>query len=183
MQGVAGVVERFTRKLRNRVEMMIARGVVRLVNDGGKLQVVQLGLLQGETRVLERFQSYGFTGHPHPGAEAVVLFRGGDRDHGLVVVVDDRRYRLKALAAGEVAMYDDLGKKIHFKRDGTFEAVAPKLVINVTGDVVINAGGNVELGGVGGPAVARVGDNVDVGSGSSAGLWPIVEGSSKVKAT
>jgi phage baseplate assembly protein V len=40
----------------------------------------------------------------------------------------------------------------------------------------------LNLGGAGGARVARIGDRVQVGSGSSAGFWPIVEGSSKVKA-
>lgn len=42
---------------------------------------------------------------------------------------------------------------------------------------------NVTLGGEGGKQVARVGDKVSVGGGSSAGLWPIVTGSSQVTAT
>lgn len=41
-------------------------------------------------------------------------------------------------------------------------------------------GERVDLGGPGGSRVARIGDKVHVGSGSSAGLWPIVEGSDKV---
>lgn len=42
---------------------------------------------------------------------------------------------------------------------------------------------NITLGGEGGKRVARVGDKVNVGSGSSSGLWPIVEGSDIVSAT
>lgn len=41
----------------------------------------------------------------------------------------------------------------------------------------------VDLGGDGGKAVARIGDMVRVGHGSSAGMHPIVEGSSKVFAS
>jgi phage baseplate assembly protein gpV len=41
----------------------------------------------------------------------------------------------------------------------------------------------VTLGGEGGARVARVGDRVQVAAGSSAGLWPIVEGSQIVSAT
>ena len=41
----------------------------------------------------------------------------------------------------------------------------------------------VTLGGEGGEKVARIGDRVQVGAGSSAGLWPIVEGSDVVSAT
>jgi len=33
-------------------------------------------------------------------------------------VVSDRRYRLTGLAEGEVALYDDLGHKVHLAREG-----------------------------------------------------------------
>lgn len=48
---------------------------------------------------------------------------------------------------------------------------APKVLVNSP---------NVQLGGDGGKRVARIGDKVNVGSGSSTGMWPIVEGSSRV---
>lgn len=63
------------------------------------------------------------------------------------------------------------------------------ITIGKGGDVTIDAATNVlvnapkiELGGEGGKKVARLGDKVNVGSGSSAGLWPIVEGSDVVSA-
>lgn len=50
----------------------------------------------------------------------------------------------------------------------------------VTSPKVIVESPNVQLGGDGGKQVARIGDRVHVASGSSAGMWPIVEGSEKV---
>jgi hypothetical protein len=44
-------------------------------------------------------------------------------------------------------------------------------------------GGKIDLGASGGPAVARLGDQVLVSDGSSAGLWPIVTAASKTYAT
>lgn len=55
------------------------------------------------------------------------------------------------------------------------------VVIDAAGPVTVNAP-VVNLGGEGGKPVARVGDLVDVGAGSSTGLWPIVQGSAVVKA-
>lgn len=55
------------------------------------------------------------------------------------------------------------------------------ITIDAAGPVTVNAP-VVNLGGEGGKPVARIGDKVNVGSGSSAGLWPIVEGSSVVNA-
>lgn len=113
------------RPLRNALANMVARAVVQLVNDAGGIQIMQLSVLEGETREgVERFQEYGFTSAPRAGAEAVVLFVGGRRDHGLVVAVDDRRYRVKGLADGEVALYNDAGARVHLKADGTIEAGA-----------------------------------------------------------
>lgn len=116
--------------LQTRVANMVARAVVQRVDDGVKLQLLQLGVLEGETREgCERFQQYGFTSVPRPGAEAVVLFVGGRRDHALVVAVDDRRYRKKGLQPGEVALYNDAGAYVLLKADGSVEVKSPTKVI------------------------------------------------------
>lgn len=116
---VSRVVAKLMAPLQRRVMLMVGRAVIRAVADGTKMQEVQLSGLAGEVLAsVERFQEYGFTSHPHPGAEAAVVFVGGDRSHGLVVAVDDRRYRLVALNQGEVALYDDLGQVVHLKRNG-----------------------------------------------------------------
>jgi phage baseplate assembly protein V len=102
---------------RQRVNMSVARGLVALADDGKKMQRVQLRLLSDETKDnVEHFQPYGFTSVPLQGAEAVCVFVGGGRDHGLVVCVDDRRYRLKNLEGGEVALYTDEGTSVVLRR-------------------------------------------------------------------
>lgn len=58
--------------------------------------------------------------------------------------------------------------------------------IKVTGNAEIEAAnvslkGNIDLGDAGGKGVARIGDEVEITGGSSAGKWPIISGSSKVK--
>ena len=52
------------------------------------------------------------------GAEAIAAAVGGARGHLLALVVGDRRYRLKNLKEGEVALYDDLGHKVYLTRQG-----------------------------------------------------------------
>ncbi len=116
--------------LRTRIANMVARAVLSGVDDSTKMQILQVGLLADETREgLERFQNYGFTGVPLAGAEAVVVFAGGRRDHGLVIAVDDRRYRLRNLESGEVAVYTDQGDSIVIRRGGTIEVTASTKVI------------------------------------------------------
>lgn len=97
---------RLIRPLQTRVANSIARAVVQLVDDGKTLQSLQVGVLDGEDLDdAERFQPFGFSSVPYPGAEAVVVFPNGDRAHALVVAVDDRAYRPTGLPAGTVCVY------------------------------------------------------------------------------
>ena len=101
------------------LQNLFSRGVVSAVNSALKMQTVQIQLLTGEGKDnVEHFEPYGYTSHPQVGAEQVTGFVEGDRSHGIVLIVADRRYRLVGLAAGEVAIYDDQGQKVHLTRDG-----------------------------------------------------------------
>lgn len=139
--------------LKRGLALMVGRGLVRVVDDAPGNQELQLDLLADETRDrVEHVQPYGFTAHPIPGAEAVAVCPAGSRDHVVVVVVGDRRYRLAGLAEGEVAMYDDLGKSITLKRDGSVVIDGQSLVVinspvNINGDVAVD-GSMTLTGGV-----------------------------------
>lgn len=101
---------------------VFARGVVSLVNATSKLQSLQMRLLAGEMKDdMEHLEPYGYTSNPHPGAEGLAAFIGGDRSHGVVVCIADRRFRLAGLETGEVALYTDEGDVLHFKRDRVIE--------------------------------------------------------------
>ncbi|MDP3715186.1 MAG: phage baseplate assembly protein V [Burkholderiales bacterium] len=116
-----------------RMRLAVGRAVVTLVNDALKLQGVQVALLADEVRDnVERFQQYGLTSHPHPGAEAIVVSVGGNRNHPVVICVDDRRYRLKSLAPGEVALYSDEGDWVWFKRGRTIEVNTATLQVTAS---------------------------------------------------
>lgn len=123
-------LQKLIRPLATRIANMVSRAVVTRVDDATKVQAVQLDLLAEETRDdVERVQNYGFTSVPLEGAEAVVLFVGGRRDHGLVVAVDDRRYRMKGLESGEVAIYTDEGDSVVIRRGGIVEVTAATKVV------------------------------------------------------
>jgi phage baseplate assembly protein V len=171
----------------NRVRMMIGRAIIGLVNDATKAQEVQIELLDEEIQDdAERYGNYGFTSVPHAGAEAVVVCVGGLRSHGIVIATEDRRYRLTGLADGEVAIYDDLGQKVHLGRDGIYIETDQKVTVNadsvevnaetvaVTAESVTVTSDTINLGGSGGAKVARIGDSVVAGK--------ITTGSDKVKA-
>ena len=100
--------DRLIGPLRRRVLLMIGRAVVRVVDDSLKLQAVQVEGLSGEVLDgIERWQQYGFTSVPHPGAEAIIAALGGQRQHSVVLAVEDRRYRVMGLEQGEVCIYTD----------------------------------------------------------------------------
>jgi phage baseplate assembly protein V len=102
------------------IRQMIARAVIDRVNDATPAQTVQFHRYAGMVvdDGAERFAEYGFTSVPLAGAELVVVFLGGSRDHPIVIATQDRRYRLVGLENGEVAIHDDLGHKVHLTRTG-----------------------------------------------------------------
>jgi len=141
-------INKLTAPLARRVNLMVARGVLALVNDAAKMQGVQVKLLSGEVRDMERFQNYGLTSQPHAGAEVAGVFVGGNRNHGLVLAIDDRRYRLKGLQSGEVALYDDLGHIIKLSRTGIVITGATHDINIVNCPKVIVTGGDVIADGI-----------------------------------
>ncbi|MHC4712003.1 MAG: phage baseplate assembly protein domain-containing protein [Planctomycetota bacterium] len=151
---------------------MVSRVLLEAVTETD-LQVVRISALADEVLDdVERVQNYGFTSHPLAGAEGVAVFVAGNRSHGIVLALDDRRYRLK-LAPGEVALYDDKSQAIKLKSDGIEIDTPFAVTVTAGGDATINAGGVVNLGGTGGKKVARLGDP-DTGGHTISG------GSSKV---
>ena len=116
---------RMVRPMQQAISRRAARVVARLVDDTTKLQILQIGIMAGETAGgVERFQNYGFTSKPLEGAEGVVVFLGGGSDHPICIVMDDRRYRKNDLASGETAVYNHVGDFIHIKADGSISVKA-----------------------------------------------------------
>ncbi|WP_439647116.1 phage baseplate assembly protein domain-containing protein [Arsenophonus endosymbiont of Aleurodicus floccissimus] len=86
-------------------------------------QQVDISLVASETKNrMEYLEPYGFTSTAHAGAEWVALFLGDDRSHGVVISIADRRYRIKRLKSGEVAICTDEGNSIMLKRGRLIEA-------------------------------------------------------------
>ena len=159
VRDIAGLLK----PLRRLVALTVGRAVLNLVDDARKLQAVQVTALEREVLDdVERFQQYGFTAHPHPGAECVVLAVGGIRQHSIVIAVDDRRYRVVGLEQGEVCLYtdEDAADRI---RTGSRSSEAARSSLRPAGrspwspsKTLDHAGGAPDLGDVM-PGVARVG--------------------------
>lgn len=152
--------DRLLRPLRRGLAHLVSRAVVTLVNDAAKMQALQVSLLADETLDgVEHWQPYGFTAHPLPGAEALVLAVGGHRAHSVVVSCGDRRFRLTGLEAGEVAIYTDEQDKIHLRRGRVIEFETGTLNVKATTAVHfdtplitstgrIESTGDMEAGGI-----------------------------------
>lgn len=149
--------EKLLAPVKRQIRLLLSYGVVRLVNASYKAQGLQVTGFAGEVLNARHWEPYGYTSHPLPGAEALLGSLGGDRAFTDAIVVADRRYRLTNLESGEVAIYDDLGNVIHFKRDRILingvdmtEIIAPICHIVATtthdGDFTIN--GNLVVNGI-----------------------------------
>ncbi|MCI0429458.1 MAG: phage baseplate assembly protein [Rhodospirillales bacterium] len=101
-------LSRLMKPVVDQVKLAAARAKVIGILPALKTQRLHLSLLAGENKQeIEHFQPYGFTSAPLKGAEALVQFLGGNRTHGIVSVVSDRRSRPRTLKEGEVAIYHE----------------------------------------------------------------------------
>lgn len=130
---------RFISPLTTRVRNMIVRGVIKLVDDKSKVQRIQASLLAGELKDgIERYQEYGISTNPPAGTEALVVFCGGSRNNGVIVATGDRKFRIKELQPGEVAIYTDEGDTIKLARNRKIQVSTMHLEVNAAEDVTYN---------------------------------------------
>lgn len=129
--------------------------VISATASAAKRALVRATIL-GRTDEVPHVQPYGLQARAQNGAEAIVIAVGATADDLVAVVVGDRRYTI-ALEAGEVALADDIGQKVHLTRSGIV-VEAPHVTVNSA---------DVRLGE--GPVYQRVvceGDTVTVGIAS-----------------
>jgi phage gp45-like len=126
----------------------IVRLTLNKANDNPMMQELSFDGMFGDGRgIVERIQHFGFTSMPlprdqqqqqggsgggaggasggadqdkGPAAEGIAVFVGGQRNHPVVIAVDDRRHRPMGLKAGENAQYDDIGQMTLLRRTGLF---------------------------------------------------------------
>lgn len=138
--GLREQINRLLLPLSSRVRNMLARAVIKAVQDDKKLQTMTLSILAGELKSgIEHYQDYGLQSVPLPGMEALVSFVGGNRNNGVIIAVGDRQYRLKDLKGGEVALYSDEGDYIILKRKNNIEFHTKHLKMFVEEDYQVQA--------------------------------------------
>jgi phage gp45-like len=124
-----------TRTLGDNMKNAIKRVTVEKNDDDPLFREHEVSLYaQEKQKEIEHFEPYGLTsrvkqptgqGQQKKKAEGLIVFTGGQRSHGVLIVTGDRRYRLRGLKEGEVALFDDQGQQVHFTRDGIVTS-APK---------------------------------------------------------
>jgi phage gp45-like len=124
-----------TRTVGDRMNNAVKRVTVENTNDDPLFREHELSLYtQEKQKEIEHFEPYGFTSRVkkptgqkpnQKKAEGLMVFTGGNRSHGIVVVAGDRRYRMRQIKEGELALFDDQGQQVHFTRDGIVTS-APK---------------------------------------------------------
>lgn len=139
----------YVNRLYTRMLLMVARGVIQVVNDSQGIQLVQVQLGSNETRDNTlRMQEYGLTSNPPSGTRGIVLFVGGDRTNGVMIATDNPDLRAKGLAVGEVKLYDNASKFIYLAEDGIHIGCAglplfiDSPITQSTGDIIDNSGTN-----------------------------------------
>lgn len=164
------------------------RGLGNLVNSTPAIQLVDgEGLADEQLRAMELMQHYGITSVPPAGFAYIALPVGGKTAHSVVVATEHATFRLKALANGEVAIYDDQGQKVHLTRAGIVIDGAGKPItlrnaphvdidspqVNMTGALtvagLITGGGGMAVSGGAGTTVAISGDLATTGGISNNG--------------
>lgn len=155
-QGDVRDVARAIMPLAQRVKLAIRRAVLALVDDSAGMQRVQVQALAGDVRDgIDHPHEYGFSSHPLPGATTLAVTVGGSTADSVAIIVADRRYRVKEMAPGEVAIHDDQGQVVHLKRDG-IEVTSPFNITATAGENItataglaatVTATGNLRLVG------------------------------------
>jgi phage baseplate assembly protein V len=111
-------VSDIVRPLKNKVLLMVGRGIILAVSDGEKIQQLQITLLADEVKdQVESFGQFGFTSNPPSNTECIMVSVAGSRDHGVVIATENRELRLKGLASGDSAQYNKNGKYIWLEGD------------------------------------------------------------------
>ncbi|MBJ7537159.1 phage baseplate assembly protein V [Marinomonas transparens] len=115
-----------------KIRRLAGRALIRRVRYANKVRYFQIQQEDGmPLDNVEHFEPFGFTSHPLPNAETVVLAFNGNGSHSIAIMAGDQQYRLE-IEEGEAAIYNHLGDKVHIKKDSTISVEAATKVELVT---------------------------------------------------
>ena len=174
------ILARMLAPMARRMRLMVGRAIVTAINDAGKVQSAQVKLLDGEVRNgVEILHQYGFNSNSPGHPEGLYFSVGADRDHGVMVCVASRQYRIRSLASGEVAIGDDLGQKVHLTRDGiVIDGAGLPLIIQNVPTATIKADTKVCVDAPRLECTGEIIDHCDAGGKSMADMRATYDGHS-----
>lgn len=119
-------------RIANRIKQAVGLALIESVSDDNEIQLVKISGMDNEVQSgIERTQEYGITSNPPVGSGAVVLYIGGNKDHGVVIKTDSGEFRVQSLKSGEVCIYSKFGQKI---------------LLDENGDIILNDGTDYAAG-------------------------------------
>lgn len=169
--------------------MSIYDGLLKFLKIGGYSHPTATVNVLGGSHELPLVGNYGF--YSYAPTNSWVFVTCDESDNTFYGIADDVDNRPENLAEGDVVMFNTVtkdfihiantpaGKSINVSTSGILNVKAAQAInVTSTGPVNVTAptitlSGTCAIGGAGGPAIARVGDSVQVNvtSGSSAGTW------------
>lgn len=124
---------------KNRILLMIGRGVLLASKDSDGIQKIQLTLLADEVKdQVENMAHFGFTSRAPAGSDIIGVCIGSNRDHVVGIATEHREYRFKNLGEGECAIYSKDGDYIHLKNGNVIDIKTKTLNIDALTEVNIN---------------------------------------------
>lgn len=130
-------------RLARRIRMASMPVKITATDDTGPVHLAQVRGFPMETiDAMKVSQLYGVASHAMPGSDAMAMFLTGDRSNGVIIATGNQQYRLRNIAPGEVALYDNVGNVVRLSQDGTIQITCPTKVrmttprLEVTGDII-----------------------------------------------
>ncbi len=167
----ASMFDRITR----RIQAVIGRGRINVVNDTGPIQYVQISYSKIEPKDnTPRVMEYGYTSNPPAQTDAALVHVTGDRSNAICVGTNHQPSRPKNLATGEAMLYQLNGIQVYLSNAGlVINAGGLPVVCNNATNFTVNCSGKFKVVAPGGvefdaPTVASTGDFQDnMGSNSA----------------
>ena len=155
-------IQRLLQDVRTRLSLLFIRGILREYTFGEQgFPKAKVSLYSDDAlENLDVMQQAGFGHKPEPGAQIVVLFQGGNRNHGVVIVTDDIRKRVRTLDNGETIIYssedtDETPCRVYLKKGRvarieaeTIEVVGNQLDVTANESALVTSP-DVKIGGPG----------------------------------
>ena len=120
------------------IQRLASAARVLRTDDGTQIQVVQVEILGGELRNVQRLQDYGITSVPLPGAEGIALSLNGQRGRTVMIKADDGRHRPVDLEPGDVCLYTHEGTVVHLQKGRKVLVEAAEQVTVKSADIVFD---------------------------------------------